>query len=146
MHSARIKSWLLYRRFVTILVTLISYFQNSALPLTLCLRLSHPLGLIENNRTFDSDVRAQTGSERAVQHGASVSEQHSGPDDVFWDTATDAPLVDALRVHRAVLRTAAGVREAGQPEGSDRRELGGHPDRRVDDRVVSVLLTSSANG
>lgn len=119
-------------------MTLIFCSQNCALPLKLRLRLSHPVSFTENNQITDSDVRAQTGSERAVQHGASVSEQHSGRDDAFWDEATDAPLVDVLRVHRAVLRAAAGVHEAGQPEGSDRRELGGHPDRRVDDRVVSV--------
>ena len=68
------------------------------------------------------------------RHGVfASSELQFRLNNVFFNTGNKTPLVDALFISGDRFDVAAGFGKAGQPQRGDRRELGGHPDRRMDD-------------
>lgn len=83
---------------------------------------------------------------RCLKYGGSVTKRHFRLQNVFIDSAGCAPLVEMFFSRCTVFIASLGFSKAGAFEGRNRRQLGGNPDGRMDDWIVSVILTSTANG
>lgn len=63
----------------------------------------------------------------------SASEQQFRLSNVFFSKTNGTPRADRLFNRLVLFNDTADFGEAGQPQGSDRWELGRHSDRRMDD-------------
>lgn len=96
---------------------------------------NRPAGL-----TFGRTAEVRAGW---LKNGVSASEQQFRLNNVFLTKANETPLADRRFHCFVVFNDTADFGEAGKPQGSDRWELGRNSDGRMDDWIVSVLLTAN---